>query len=157
MGTYVQKRSDDLQKPIVDAKEPMALEVKAIDVIRASEKNSKCCAYARAAERQEGVQAAFFFRSTAYLELDDKIVRYTLPPSVQKEIVAFDRHKTMEPGLYQLSAPSPARTKRGQAKQNAKRTKTQALVRGASGIRKRVIHRTENVRNSFEPAYRSRP
>lgn len=159
MSNYVNKRSEELQKPIVDAKEPLVLEVKAIDVVRASEKNSKCCAYARAAERQEGVQAAFFFLTKAYLELDDKIVRYALPMSVQKEIVAFDRHKTMEPGVYQLSAPSPANTRKGKKKNDRKREDKghNALVRGASGIRRRIIHRTEGVRDGFEPAYRSRP
>lgn len=159
MGSYVNKRSRDLNKPIVDATEPMVLEVKAIDVIRASEKNSKCCAFARAAEREASVEAAFFFRTKAYLEFEDKIVRYALPMSVQKEIVAFDRHKEMDPGTYQLSPPSPKNTLKAYKKKNAKRADKghHPLVRGASGTKVRVIHRTEGIRDQFEPAYRSRP
>lgn len=158
MGTYIEKRAQDLNKPIVDATDPLALEVKPIDVVRASEANSKCCAYVRACEREvPGVEAAFFFRTTAYLEFNDKIVRYRLPESVQKEIVAFDRHRSMEPGLYQLSPMAPSKTVQASRKRNARRKKTQAAQRGISGQKRSVIHRTQGIRTLNEPTYRSRP
>lgn len=41
-------------------------------------KNSKCCAFARACKRQvTGIKGAYFFRSIAWLEFEDKIVRLT--------------------------------------------------------------------------------
>lgn len=157
MSNYVTKRSEDLQKPIEDAKEPLMLEVKPLDIVRASDKNSKCCAFVRACEREvKGAQAAFFFRSTAYVEYEDKILRYILPPSVQKEIVMFDRSRTMEPGVYQLSAVHPARTMRALKKMNAKRKTGNATVRGL-GAKRTLVHRTQGIRTLDEPTYRSRP
>jgi hypothetical protein len=103
MSTYITKRARDLGLKKSDAKKPLLLEVRKVDVTKAVQKNSKCCGFARACKRIPHVRAAYFFRSTAWVEYDDgKIVRYILPPSVQKEIVSFDRSKIMAPGTYQL-------------------------------------------------------
>ena len=160
MSTYIEKRSMDLQKPIENAKEPMVLEVKAIDVVRASEKNSKCCAFVRACEREvQGAQAAFFFRTVAFIEYQDKIVRYQLPQSVQREIVSFDRNGTLDPGVYQLSPQVPSKSPRMMKKADTKRTqpKTNPKGRFASGIKRSIVHKTQGVRTKSEPGYRSRP
>lgn len=159
MSTYIVKRSVDLQKPIEDAKEPLVLEVKPIDVVRATDKNSKVCAYARACERQfkeKGVEAAFFFRTAAYLEYEDKLVRYFLPGSVQKEIVAFDRHKTMEPGTYQLTPPPPTKTRKALAKRKREDKSPPVKDRPLTKIKRSVVHRTQGIRSLAEPSYRSR-
>lgn len=153
-ANYVSKRAFDLELPVVDATEPLALQVTNLDVQNAVDKNSKCCAFVRAAERQvDNIRAAFFFRTLAYLEYDDRLVRYQLPPSVQKEIVSFDRSRIMMPGLYQLSKPSPAATLKALKKR--KRKKDRNSTPGASGIKRKLVHhRSGGVRSLSEPEYR---
>src|SRR5688572_23236975 len=82
---------------LVDAKKPLEIEVLPEDIRRADRKKPQSCGFAKACRRMDNdIRAAYFFQSTAYLEFDDKIVRYSLPKSMQKEIVAFDRAKAME-------------------------------------------------------------
>lgn len=157
---YVTKRADDLEKPIVDADQPLIIGVTNLDVEKAHASNSKCCAFVRACERQvEKIQAAFFFRSVAYLEYDDRIVKYSLPPSIEKEIVSFDRTRKMMPGVYQLSKPyQPAAKIKADV---AKRTKEQrpshaAGGEGTSGRKNKSFkHPTAGIRQLSEPTYRA--
>jgi len=136
----------------VDAKEPLVLQVKRLDVERATRKNSKCCAFARACKRSQECKAAYFFRSTAWLEFNDTLVRYSLPASVQKEIVSFDRAGVTAPGTYQLSVPNrsdaPAVKRRGDKK---RKSHHHAAGEGASGIKRKMLHRTALIRNTLEP------
>lgn len=106
---YVQERAEDLGLPMIDGKTPVRLVVTASDVIDAKKANSKHCAFARAALRLPGVAAAYFFRTTAYLEYHDRMVRFLLPSSAQKEIVSFDRAQIMATGAYQLTPPGATR------------------------------------------------
>jgi len=63
-------------------------------------------AFAKACTRAtSGAKAAYFFRSVAWIQYANRIVRYTLPSSMQKEIVSFDRAHILAPGMYQLKAP----------------------------------------------------
>jgi hypothetical protein len=77
-------------------------------------------------------------KQTAYLIKGTKAVRFSLPESVRKEIVSFDRGSGFEPGEYQLSKPvhilgSPG----GRSKKKTSLGK------------KHHIHVTQNVRNSI--------
>jgi hypothetical protein len=156
MSSYITKRSEELQKPIVNAREPLVLQVKDIDVNMAQERNSKCCAFVRACERQLAIEAAFFFRTTAYLEYEDKLVKYQLPQSVQKEIVSFDRSKIMQPGVYQLSKPFKSTSPAAVKKRDARKPKGRHPGRGDGPIKRKVlIHRTQGVRTMSEPSYRA--
>lgn len=105
---YIYSRADDLGIPVKDASQRMFVAVTAHDVINAKKANSKHCALARAALRLPEVNAAYFFRQTAFLEYEDKILKFELPVSVQKEIVSFDRAQIFAPGVYQLSPPPPS-------------------------------------------------
>lgn len=107
--TYVQRICEAKGIKLIDASRPIVVGVAVDDILKSRLKNSKCCAFARAAKREPGVRAAYFFRSTAFLEFADRMERYSLPPSVQKEIVSFDRAGIMAPGQYQLNAVSPSR------------------------------------------------
>lgn len=157
MSSYVTKRAFELKLPIEDAKESLVLEVQPEDVSRAQQKNSRCCALVRAAERQMAdVRAAFFFRTTAYLEYDDKIVRFNLPPSVQKEIVAFDRTRHMEPGVYQLTRPTPTQTLSATKKRSKKNETRKRHDEPFTLIKRAVIrHRTSGIRTGSDPSYRA--
>lgn len=150
MSTFITKRAKELDLKKTDARKPLTIILTKPDISNAKQKNSKCCAFARAAKRQFQVKNAYFFRSTAWLEYEDRLVRYALPQSVQKEIVSFDRTKVMAPGTYQLSKPSPHKqfgstTARG--KDNRRRHDKGQKGRGA-----KVRHMTQLVRNTQEPA-----
>jgi hypothetical protein len=150
MPALMTKRAKELGLKIRDAKQPLQLEVKRCDIAAAEKKNATCCGFAQACKRTMDVRNAYFFRSTAYLETDKGIVRYKLPSSMQKEIVAFDRNKTMEPGTYQLAKPSPSMGKAYRKKLDKKREQTSH--RGRVTARKnRFVHKTANVREMFQP------
>ncbi len=158
MSTFVTKRAQARNIPISDAREPLVLEVKKSDITKALQKNSRCCAYARACKRSQsasGLKEAFFFRSTAYLEYGDKMVKYALPPSVQKEIVSFDRAKVMAPGVYKISPPSKSQRieevkKRGRAVHRAQ--KAAGYKRPEKPKKSRgLVHRTALIRTFQNP------
>lgn len=118
---YVYKRAEDLSIPVVDAKAALTVTVTDDDVIRAKKANSKHCALSRAAIRLPGVEAAYFFRSTAFIEYADKMVRFHLPESVTREIVSFDRAHVFASGIYRLIPIKPSQRigvahKRGKAR-----------------------------------------
>ena len=142
---YVYGRADDLGIPVVDAKERVFVAVTANDVINAKKADSRHCALARAALRLPGVNAAYFFRSRAFLEYADKMVKFTLPSSVEKEIVSFDRAQIFAPGAYQLSPIEPSMRKRkrsvyNKAYKSGRRTSTRrdTTPRERAGLREAI-------------------
>ena len=100
---YVYRRAEQLGLRVVEGKDRKIVVVTDDDVVNAKKANSKHCALARAAVRLPDVNAAYVFRSMAYLEYGDRMERYSLPVSVQKEIVSFDRAGIFASGAYQLS------------------------------------------------------
>lgn len=131
---------------LVDAVEPLRIEVSKGDVRGAKRKDPSNCAFSRACRRTYGVDAAYFFRSTAWLKTGGKLIRFSMPTSMQKEIVAFDRSKSMEPGLYQLAPPSPSGTRAGRAAYDARRKGKRHMPTGQSGIERKFVHKSANVR-----------
>lgn len=151
MSTWITKRAKALGLKKLDAKAPLRLEVTAHDVKTSSKKDPTCCAFANATKRQYKVKAAYFFRSTAWLEYaDGRLVRYLLPVSMQKEIVAFDRNKTMEPGVYEVKPPARSATMAAIKRRGAKRPGRHEP--GKTGRKQKVRHATSNVRTLDMPA-----
>lgn len=146
---YVYHRADDLGIPVVDSKEKIFVAVIDHDVINAKKANSKHCALARAALRLPHVTAAYFFRQTAFLEYDDKIVKFELPISVQKEIVSFDRAQIFASGVYQLSPPSPSRSAK-KRKEYQEKTKRRTPVASTSRTKKESSSLKEAIRTIAE-------
>ena len=144
MSTFISKLSKELKIPKVDAKKPLAISVKPCDVKASTQKDPGNCAFARAAKRSLGADAAYFFRSCAWLQYPNRLVRYTLPVSAQKEIVAFDRAKAFEPGDYHLTAPAKSQTMEAAMKRSKKRPGRHQP--GDGKIKRRFLHKTENVR-----------
>lgn len=144
---YVYKRAEDLGLPIEDSASPVLVTVTAGDVINAKKRDSKDCALSRAALRVPGVLGAYFFLNTALLEYKDKIVRFKLPQSVQKEIVSFDRAQIFAPGIYQMSAVPPALApkyaKRHRTKKKQERRKT--LLDSAKAQRRELTAKIERI------------
>lgn len=114
-------------KKIVDAPCSMIIGVGVDDIRKAKMRNSEHCAFARAALREPGVLAAKFLRTTAFLEYSDKIIKFALPASVQKEIVSFDRSGIVAPGTYQLSTIPPSKNPAKRAVMSSKMA-AQAIV-----------------------------
>lgn len=106
MTTYINKRAKELGLRLVDATQHLEIEVTPGDVRKATKLNARKCAFAIAMRRERAeVVNAYFMRSRAWLEYNDRIVRYMLPPSVEKEIVVFDRGGAPAPGVYRLGPP----------------------------------------------------
>lgn len=117
---------------VEDAKHHLAVSVNKTDVKRGDSKNPEGCALARAilAERPEA-KRVFIFRTTAVVETARRLVRYSMPESVQREVEAFDRFGVMEPGVYKLNAPPPTRRKEAAKAYDAARPKKKPRPSGA--------------------------
>jgi hypothetical protein len=91
---------------IVDASEPIRIEVTPRDQREAIKLDPQRCALAQAFRRQEHVDGVVISLSIAYLVRGNTATRYSVPHSISREITSFDRHKDFAAGEYQLSAPS---------------------------------------------------
>jgi hypothetical protein len=150
-GNYVTKRAQEFGIPVIEARVPVHITVTPRDVASAMKKSSKQCPLARASARLPEVQAGHFFRTTAYLEYRDKMVRYSLPTSIQKEIVSFDRARMFAPGAYQLS-PTATPTRQARALLKDKAGARRNIRIGAKAGKRQptrkpaVVHRTQHIR-----------
>lgn len=136
---------------LVDATTPLEIEVKRGDIRTAKTKHHKECAFAKACKRTFAIRNAYFFRAIAYLEFKDKMVRFSLPHVVQREIVSFDRNQDMEPGRYFLAAVSPSRNRDIQRSYDRLRHTRRRDNEGTTNIKRGLIHRTTNVRGAYQP------
>ena len=149
MSTYITKRAKELGLKKSDARRNLSVEVTAADIKGAKTKDSKNCAFARACKRTLKADAAYFFRSTAWIEKNGKLERYMLPQSAQKEIVAFDRSRSFEPGVYQLVKPCKSQAMGAVQARSAKRPGRHQPANGK--IKRRIVHHTKNIRTLHEP------
>lgn len=142
---WVLERAKKLGLKVIDAKRPINVEVNSFDIAQSTRKNAKCCAFACAARKIQGVQKAYFFRSAAYLEFATKLVRYRLPGSIQKEIVSFDRGGGVAEGRYTLVPFAKTNGIGARTKQAPRDPKRSGKTVG------RGTHRTAYVRTLAEP------
>lgn len=151
MSTYIKQRAADLGIPIVDATDPVTFEVTPKQIAKSKIRDNTACALVRACEENvPRIQAAFFFRSVAYLEYKTKMVRFKLPEYVQREIVVFDRSGLMAAGVYKLRPPAKAE------RLDTKRGKARKPNQGKLKMPKRVLHRMPGVRNAQDPTLRAK-
>lgn len=146
MGSGVYVRSLD-GLPVTDAKHPLELHIKARDCDNGDPKRPETCAAARAIRREYGAIDVKVHLSRVYVRQNKgNWMRYFTPEPLQREIVAFDRNGTFEPGVYTLQAPTPhAVTNRGRRTGSKPKKKSRR-----NGVR-RVRMVTKNIRNG--PAY----
>jgi len=150
MSTMVSKRAAALGLKKVDAKQPLTLEVTKSDIRVATQKNPTCCAFAMAALRaMPKIRHAYFFRSCAWLEYPDKMVRYTLPQAMIDAISQFDEKGTMTPSVFELAKPEGSQ-KMGRIQQRASKRPGRHQP-GNTKIKRNVVHETSQVRARFEP------
>ena len=153
MSVYIRKVAATMNLKRQDAKRPLDIHVTALDCKRAKKKDAHNCAFAIACKRQDKrVRAAYFFKSVAWLQYAGHVVRYLLPPSMQKEIVAFDRGGAamFAPGDYHLSPPCKTQRLGADKKGSAgrRRERGRGRVRGAKKLVRR--HSTAMMRGLQE-------
>jgi hypothetical protein len=93
---------------VSDAPEPIIVEVTKADNRSAKVKNHKACAMAVACKRSEHADGVIVSLTRAYVIKGNQAVRYSLPESVAREVVSFDREAGFDVGEYHLGAPGPA-------------------------------------------------
>jgi hypothetical protein len=150
MSTMVSKRAAALGLKKVDAKQHLTLEVTRSDISIATQKNPTCCAFAMAALRtMPKIRHAYFFRSCAWLEYPDKMVRYTLPKAMVDAIAEFDKNGTMKPSVYNLTKPGGSQ-KMDRLKQRAAKRPGRHQPADTK-IKRGVVHQSSQIRARFEP------
>lgn len=131
---------------LVDAKKDIKTEVTKADTKSATVRNHKACAMAVACKRKGNLDGVIMSISTAYLVKGDTATRYMVPPSVSREIVAFDRDAVFELGEYVLKAPGKT-NKLGYGRHGT--IPTERPNSHSGGFAKRFIHKTEGIRASL--------
>ena len=101
--SIVQKYHPQVKK-VVDAKHNVEINVTQHDCRGGDPHAPDTCAMARAFKRE--YDGAVISMSVAYLIEGDQAIRFTVPPSVAREIVSFDRNHNFSPGEYYLKAPN---------------------------------------------------
>lgn len=123
---------------VVDANKCIQIEVTEADDKKATRKDHNTCAMAVACKRKFDCDGVIISMKTAYLIDGDVATRYTLPESVSREVVSFDRKGGFAPGRYQLSKVPPS-LRLGQKEKKRHRTDGSRRVR-------ELVHRTSGVR-----------
>lgn len=91
---------------VVDATEPIDIDVRSADAKVTGRKNHRACAFAEACKRQFKLKGALFSASRAYLVRGTKATRYMVPDSISRELVSFDRGGRVAAGTYTLTPPT---------------------------------------------------
>lgn len=124
-------------KEVADATEKIEIEVTDRDSKSAAVRNHEACAMAVACKRKMKADGVIVSIGTAYVIKGDVAYRYRVPPSVQREIVSFDREAGFASGEYELVPTIPSkRLGEPQPKGPGKVTGTpHRFVHQTSGIR----------------------
>lgn len=88
---------------LIDATENLRIHVTDGDVNSKGVKKHTACALAVACKREFQLDGVIISRSIAYLIKGKKAVRFSVPPSIAREIISFDRGAGFAPGTYELS------------------------------------------------------
>jgi hypothetical protein len=133
----VQKYHPGVTK-VVDSKKSLTISVTRADCRRASSKSPSQCAMAKAVQHQH--DGAIISTSVAYVIDGNKAVRYKVPSSLSREIVAFDRNAGFAPGQYRLTAPS-------KMERLGKPNDGRGGGKGGNGKVKQRYHKTTGIRS----------
>ena len=145
MSSFVSKQCKKLSLPMKDGKKDLVVEIAAVDLKRAERKHPAKCAFACAATRGvEGVIAAYFYRTTAWLQFENRMERYILSAPMQQAVRMFDKVAVMSMGTYTLLAPRYSNLMTHVRKRNEKR-KGRHYPRGTD-IRRNFVRESDDVR-----------
>jgi hypothetical protein len=93
-------------KPVLNAKKPHKIEIKQVDITKASPKDPGACAAARAILREGTCLAARVHLDRTYIEHEKHWTRFRTPESLRNEIIAIDRGGAFYPGTHELKVLS---------------------------------------------------
>lgn len=127
--------------PVYDAKEPVIFTVTKRDIQRGGLQEPDSCAIAIACKRHEHSSDARIHIYHSYILHKDHWLRYRTPICVAREIIAFDRGGTFEPGEYQLLPPLPSQRLENKVVKPGRKSS----VRKAKKLG--FMHITKNVRS----------
>ena len=102
--SIVQKFHPDVDK-IKDATRAVTIEVTKSDVRSSQTKSHRTCAIATACKRMLHLDGVVISRAIAYLIKDGVATRYRVSDAAAREVIAFDRGGSFEPGEYRLVKP----------------------------------------------------
>lgn len=125
-------------KSVTDAGKPITVEVSKKDCTNSAIRNHNACAFAEACKRSENIDGAVIAVTVAYLVKNGVAKRYSIPESLSREIVVFDRNGQFSPGVYKLLAP-----KRKLGDPSARGSET----RSKKGRKVRYRHSTQAIRS----------
>lgn len=145
MSSFVSKQCKKMSLPMKDGKKDLVIEIAAVDLRKAERKHPAKCAFACAATRGvEGVVAAYFYRTTAWLQFENRMERFILSAAMQQAVRTFDRTAVMSMGQYTLLAPRASNLMTRVRVRNAKR-KGRHYPRGTD-IRRNFVRESDDVR-----------
>jgi len=131
-------------KTVVDADRNARIEVTDKDDKIAKRKSHKTCAMAVACKRRFHLDGVIISVNRAYLVKGTQARRFVLPPSVEREVVSFDRGGGFEPGTYELSKV-PENSKLGRYRS----PKPNGSKHPHGGATEKMRHKTGGIRVSL--------
>lgn len=90
-----------------DANKPLAFHITKRDCSTGNSKSPLSCAAAKALCRADTIDEARVHIARVYIKSRGKWMRYSTPPALRGEIIAFDRGGSFQPGDYKLSPVQP--------------------------------------------------
>jgi hypothetical protein len=130
-------------KPVINSKRKIMIEISPRDIKKGMTRDPGSCAAAQCLMRTvPGIKGARVHVKMTYIEFDDHWERLRTPPSLSREIVAFDRGAPFYPGQYNIGPLSKGEQERyGKAAgQGGGQDKTNR------NKRRRPYHITEGIR-----------
>lgn len=127
---------------VVDATRPLSVGVEPIDCKRAKPRDPGECAAALAIIREYKADEVRVHLGRTYVRTGKTWRRYMTPPSVSREMTAFDRGASFEPGEYVFRPPS-------ETARLGYRLKGGPKTRRRSSKPRPVIHMTTKVRQGM--------
>jgi hypothetical protein len=128
-------------KKIVDARYAMAVRVDLDDIKKGDPHKHNACAVARACVRSLDAVSAHVSLSRTYVEFPKRVLRFTTPPSLRQEIVAFDQGGKFTPDTYHLMPPSDTQKLGTDYTPPGRKTKS---------AKKRRYHKPSDVRSTLK-------
>jgi len=128
-------------KKVNDGDEPLEIEITREDNTKSRVQDHNGCAMAVACKRKFKLDGVIISIDRAYMIRGNTATRYTVPQSVQREIVSFDRKAGFRVGNYHLAAVSKSNrigSHRGPHGDNK--------TRGSGRMKKRFHHITDGIR-----------
>jgi hypothetical protein len=125
---------------VLDQTKHVKIHVTEQDCTGAHKESFSDCALARAAKRELHADGALIGLTYSYIIRGRNALRFKTPPSVQREILSFDRHHDFDIGTYSLS-PIPEVARLGVSTNSKSGPRT-----GPSKTPRYHVHKSARVR-----------